>query len=176
MTLAGYMDARVALIAADGWDGGAYVQYRQAGRTCTKVSIGGSTTGTTQILLSAFETWAKGLSGHQATVALSGQLVEITACDPGTIATAGPRSREHALDIVDDRNSNMGAAYDYDQVSPQVALCVGDQSLTDTALLSAEGTANQNYSAPAKAVQSTIDTQTKHLIALCQGPNPPASP
>src|SRR5581483_8911404 len=176
MTLAGYMDARPALIAADGVRGGAFIQYRQNERTCTRVALAGSTDSAAEILHSALTVWAAALPLHQATIASHGRSVTISACDPGKGATAGSRARSHALDIADDRNSNLGAAFSYGVSSPQVALCVGDQALGDAVLLDAEQAANQSYRAPSKAVQSTIDAQTAELITRCQGAHPPASP
>ncbi len=176
LLLSGYMDARAALIAADGLSGGAYAQYRQDGRTCTRVALAGRTAATAGILASALTSWASSLPLRQAVVRAHSRSVTISACDPGKAATAGPRSLSHALDTVDERNSNLSQAYAYGVTAPQVALCVGDQALADTALLSAEQTANTSYRAPAGAVQSVIDTQTKHLITLCQGAHPPASP
>lgn len=176
MTLAGSVDARAALIAADGLDSGAYIQYRENGRICTRVALAGSTASTAGIMRSAFTSWAAALPLHQAVVVSHGGTVTISACDPGKAGTAGTRSRGHALDIADERNSNLGAAFSYGVTSPQVALCVGDQALGDQALLSAEQMANQSYQAPSKTVQSVIDTQIQHNIELCQSAHPPASP
>jgi hypothetical protein len=169
MTLSGYMDARTALTAADGWGGGSVVQYREGGRTCTRVDVIGQTAATTELLDHAFSSWAQALPLRQATVSTPRSLVEITACDPGDLVTAGSRSRNHALDIVDERNSNIGDAFYYGVTSAQVALCVGDQALGDPTLLNAEARANAGYSAPPSSLQSVLDTQTNHLISLCRG-------
>jgi hypothetical protein len=176
MTLAGYMDARTALLAADGWGGGSIVQFRQGGQTCTRFDVAGQSTSTAQVLHAAFTTWAQTLPLHQATVTWKGQTVVVTACDPGKAVTAGTRSRGHALDVVDERNINVGDAFSYGVKSPRVALCVGDQALGDAALLSAEASQNSSYSAPSSSVQSVLDAQTQHLISTCSGPRPPASP
>jgi hypothetical protein len=176
MTLAGYMDARTALLASDGWGGGSVVQYTQGGRTCTRFEVVGQSPSSTKLLDTALSSWAQALPLHQAVVAMAGQNVEVTACDPGKQATVGTRSRGHALDIADERSSNIGDALLYGVTSPQVALCVGDQALGDPTLLNAEGKANSGYSAPSKSLQSVLDLQTLHLIALCRGPNPPPSP
>ncbi len=175
MTLAGTMDARTALLAADGWGGGSYVQFNQSGTTCTRVDVVGRSAPTEQVLLDAFSSWAQALPLHQATVKLQGQTVQVTACDPGSSGTAGTRSRDHALDIVDERNSNIADAFIYGVSSPEVALCVGDQALGDQVLLNAEDKANSSYAAPSSSLQSVLDTQTLHLIATCRGPDPPAS-
>jgi hypothetical protein len=176
MTLAGYMDARTALAAADGWGGGSYVQYTQGAKSCTKVDIKGRTGATGLALVAAFNTWAQALPLHQATIGSAGGTLVVTACDPGRQGTAGTRSREHALDIAHIRNENLGDAFTYGVTSPRVAQCVGDQALADPALLAAQSTADQSAAAPSQSVEGTIDSQTKHLIALCRGSSPPASP
>jgi hypothetical protein len=175
MTLAGYMDARTALLAADGWGGGSVVQYTQGGRTCTRFDVVGQSTSSTMVLEDALSNWSQSLPLHQATVAMVGQKVDVTACDPGKLATVGTRSRGHALDVADERSSNIGDAMLYGVTSPKVALCVGDQALGDPTLLDAEAKANSGYSAPSSSLQSVLDLQTLHLIALCRGPNPPPS-
>ena len=43
-------------------------------------------------------------------------------------------------------------------------------------MLDAESKANAGFSAPSKALQSVLDLQTLHLIAVCRGSHPPASP
>jgi hypothetical protein len=175
MTLAGYMDARTALLAADGWGGGSVVQYTQTGRTCTRFDVVGQSDSATAVLHNALSSWSQSLPLHQATVTMLGQMVEVTACDPGKLTTVGTRSRSHALDIADERSSNIGDAVLYGATSPQVALCVGDQALGDQTLLDAEAKANSGVSAPSKSLQSVLDLQTLHLIAVCRGPHPPPS-
>jgi hypothetical protein len=47
-----------------------------------------------------------------------------------------------------------------------VALCVGNQSLTDPALLKAEDTQDNSFTAPA-AAQKIVDRQMRALIQSC---------
>jgi hypothetical protein len=103
-------------------------------------------------------------------------LTEVTACDPGPSATTGTRSRDHALSVLDQRNANIANVNFYQQVTPAVALCVGDQALNDPTLLNAQQQGNGSYNAPASSVQHTVDVQTRDLIATCSRPSPPASP
>ncbi len=167
MTLAGFMDARTALGAADGWGGGKEVEYSKGASTCTKINLTGRTVAESIALGDALSTWAASLPTHQASVSETGQLVTVLACDPGAAGTAGTRSREHALDVVDERNNAMAATYNYAHVSPDVAQCVGDASLSDTALAKANAVAGNGFGSPSAAVQRTIDRQMRLLIKSC---------
>ena len=168
MTLAGDMDATTALAAADGWGGGSMTQYRHDGVSCTRLDLVGRTTPQSDALAGAFTVWASALPQREAVVTRRGETTTVSACDPGKVATAGPRSRDHALDVVDERNANMGSAYLYADLSPAVALCVGDRSVGDAALLLAEAAQNNSYGAPPKSVLTTIDTQMRDLIRSCR--------
>ncbi len=170
MTLAGDMDATTALSAADGWGGGSMTQYRQDGASCTRLDLVGRTGLESDALARAFTAWAGALRqrGVVAEVTRRGETTTVSACDPGPAATAGPRSREHALDVVDERNSNMASAYLYADLPPAVALCVGDRSVGDAALLQAEAAQNNSYGAPPKSEQTTIDNQMRDLIGSCR--------
>jgi hypothetical protein len=167
MTLAGDMDARTALVAADGWGGGSVTQYRDGALSCTRLDVVGRTAADSTALDRAFGTWATTLPQHQATLIRRGAMTVVSACDPGRTATTGTRSREHALDVVDERNANMASAFLYANLAPSVALCVGNQSLTDPTLLQAEATEATSFSAPAPSVQRTVDTQMRDLIRSC---------
>jgi hypothetical protein len=167
MTLAGDMDARTALAAADGWGGGSVRQYRDGALSCTRFDVVGRTAADSAALDRAFGAWATALPQHQAVITRRGAITVVSACDPGRTATTGTRSRDHALDVIDERNANMASAYLYANLAPSVALCVGNQSLTDPTLLQAEGTEDNSFSAPASSVQRTVDTQMRDLIRSC---------
>ena len=170
MTLAGDMDATTALAAADGWGGGSMTQYRSDGASCTRLDLVGRTAPQSDALARAFAVWASALRQREAVTVVTrrGETTTVSACDPGTVATAGPRSREHALDVVDERNANMASAYLYADLPPAVALCVGDRSVGDGALLLAEAAQSNSYGAPPKSVQTTIDSQMRDLIGSCR--------
>jgi hypothetical protein len=174
MTLAGDMDARTALAAADGWGGGSVTQYGDGVRSCTRLDLVGRTAADSAALTRAFTTWARALPQHQAVITRRGAITVVSACDPGRTATTGARSRQHALDVVDERNANMASAYLYANPAPSVALCVGNQSLTDPALLGAEDTQDNSFRTPA-SVQRTIDTQMRDLIRSCGLGSPAAT-
>jgi hypothetical protein len=62
----------------------------------------------------------------------------------------------------------MASAYLYADLPPAVALCVGDRSVGDAALLEAEAAQNNSYGAPPKSEQTTIDNQMRDLIGSCR--------
>ncbi|HVA10416.1 MAG TPA: hypothetical protein VNG12_27190 [Acidimicrobiales bacterium] len=173
MVLSGYADARTALLAADGWGGGTYVQFRHGAHSCTNVDLVGRSAATGLLLQSAFESWARDLPLHQASVSMHGSVIEVTACDPGKLTTVGTQSRDHAVTILDERNSNIGYALLAGVTSPTVALCFGDQALGDKTLLQSENSMNSSYSSPSGSVQKTFDTETKRLVTACERPHPP---
>jgi hypothetical protein len=167
MTLAGDLDARTALAAADGWGGGSVTQYRDGARSCTRLNLVGRTAADGAALDRAFGAWATALPPHQAVITRRGAITVVSACDPGRTATTGTRFRDHALDVVDERNANMASAYLYADLAPSVALCVGNRSLTDPTLLRAEAAEDNSFSASASSVQRTVDTQMRDLIRSC---------
>jgi hypothetical protein len=136
--------------------------------SCTRLDLVGRTAPQSDALARAFTVWASALPQREAVVTRRGRTTTVSACDPGTAATAGRRSREHALDVVDERNANMASAYLYADLPPAVALCVGDRSVGDAALLQAEAAQNNSSGEPPKSVQATVDTQMRDLIRSCR--------
>jgi hypothetical protein len=145
LTLAARLPARTALAAADQWAGGSMRQYETAsGQTCLTAELtGGSVTGTTA-LAGAVSTWAAAMPAGQvttnagvdptATATATVPVVELTACDPGASARAGPGTLERALTVASQRNGVEVDAL-YAGASPLVAACVGRRALADRALL-----------------------------------------
>lgn len=93
--LAQRLEPAVALDAADGWGGDAYISWRDRGRTCARVAFRGNTNADTTTLADALRGWvAAGPTSAGASVDARADRVTLTACEPTekgapvTVATA----------------------------------------------------------------------------------------
>jgi hypothetical protein len=77
------IDPLEALSATDGWGGDAYVVYGREGTTCMDLAVRGDSTRDGEELLRAFEAWVAAGPGGAAQVRSAGDLILVTACDPG---------------------------------------------------------------------------------------------
>jgi hypothetical protein len=115
-------------------------QYRTAsGRSCLTAELTGRSSAGTAALAGAVSTWAAAMPPGQVTTnagagIAAAPVVELTACDPGTAARAGPGTLERALTLASQRNGVEVDAL-YAGASPAVAACVGRRALAARALL-----------------------------------------
>jgi hypothetical protein len=86
MMLAQRIDARQALDAVDGWDGDAYVAFERDGRACVRIAYQGETSGDTDQLAAAVNTWFDSMPAGAGEVRVEGTALEFEACDPGKAA------------------------------------------------------------------------------------------
>ena len=94
-------------------------------------------------------------------------LVELTACDPGHAARAGPGSLEHALTVADQQDSNVIGALTQG-TTPVVADCVGRLATGDQPLLAAEQRENAAYGPAAPALSARVQRLTTRLVRACR--------
>ena len=167
LTLASRLDAVAALGAADGWGGGSALQFKLAGRSCTRVDLTGRGPAATAELAAAVARWAAAMPPGQVTLAPPGPTLSFTACDPGAAARAGPRSLDHALTVADERNQNEVNAL-YAGAPVAIAGCVGDAALGDPGLLSAEAAQNAAIGPAPGGLRATVDHLSARLIARCE--------
>jgi hypothetical protein len=76
------IDPLVALTAADGWGGDAYVVYDRRGTTCVDLAVEGDSARDGEELFEAFEAWVSAGPADAARVRSDGGLAVVTACDP----------------------------------------------------------------------------------------------
>jgi hypothetical protein len=76
------IDPLVALSAADGWGGDAYVVYDRRGTTCMDVAVQGDSARDGEELLGAFEAWVSAGPPGAARVRSEGDVALVSACDP----------------------------------------------------------------------------------------------
>ena len=98
IVLAERIDPLVALQAADGWGGDAYVAYRQNGKTCMRLDIQGDTATDDTELHDAFDQWAKAMPSGAASTSSDGDALQVQTCDPGT--DGGLTLNNRANDVV----------------------------------------------------------------------------
>ena len=104
LMLAGRGDAGDALAVADGWGGDAMVTFSRGDATCVRAAFTGRNRGATAAISDAIATWAAGMPGGAASSTRTGDIVTMTACDPGAGATDPPNSSIGALILADLRN------------------------------------------------------------------------
>jgi hypothetical protein len=83
LLLSARIDPLVALSAADGWGGDAYVVYDSGGTPCMDLAVRGDSARDGEELLDAFEAWVAAAPPGAADVRVAGDLALVTACDPG---------------------------------------------------------------------------------------------
>ncbi len=81
--LAQRIDPVQALGVVDGWGGDAYIAYEQDGRTCVQLAYQGVNASATNAMESALTAWIAGGPTSGASVAVDGDRLRFTSCDPG---------------------------------------------------------------------------------------------
>lgn len=103
LMLAERIDPVVALAAVDGWDGDAYRAYRDDDRTCVALRFVAETGAAATAMEAAVSSWAAAMPAEaDAAVALTGEVVNLTTCDPGTDAdvVAGEGRSQETISLV----------------------------------------------------------------------------
>lgn len=97
--LAERIPPKVALTAADGWGGDAYVAYEQAGRTCVRIDYVGDSRRDVTELRGALRAWVAGSPRGTSKVTQQGKGLRLESCDPGKRARRGTGGSEDALQL-----------------------------------------------------------------------------
>ena len=167
LTLASRLDAVAALGAADGWGGGSALQFKSAGRSCTRVDLTGRAPPPPP-------SWPRRWPGGRRPCrpARSPWPRPAPPCrsrpvTPAPPPAAGPRSLDHALTVADERNQNEVNAL-YAGAPVAIAGCVGDAALGDPGLLSAEAAQNAAIGPAPGGLRATVDHLSARLIARCE--------
>jgi hypothetical protein len=90
------IDPLMALSAADGWGGDAYVVYDRGGTTCMDLAVEGDSARDGEELLGALQAWASAGPTGAAHVRSDGDLALVSTCQPG----AGTRPSRRGLDAL----------------------------------------------------------------------------
>jgi hypothetical protein len=146
LLLSARIDPLEALSAADGWGGDAYVVYDSGGTPCMDLAVRGDSARDGEELLDAFEAWVAAGPPGAADVRVAGDLVLVTACDPG------------------DRGDPSGAAVD--------ALTL--PTIRAQVMLAAGGTAGELAEAFDAADCFVRTVPLDQLVEANESPDPPA--
>jgi len=104
LMLAGRGDAGESLAVADGWGGDSMITFSRGDATCVRAAFTGRNADATTAIADAISAWAAELPGGAASSTRKGNIVTMTACDPGEGATDPPNSSIGALILADLRN------------------------------------------------------------------------
>ena len=111
LVLSSRLDAGVALDAALGWGGDAYVSYRDGDeQTCVELAVVGDTDEDSAELHDALTAWAAAGPTGAAEVTRSEGTSTLHACDPGGEAATAPRSALDALSLASVRGGVLASA------------------------------------------------------------------
>ena len=124
IVLAERIDPLVALQAADGWGGDAYIAYQQNGNTCVRLNWQGDTSTDQQEMQDALNQWVAAMPAGAASVTGDGGLLRLDACDlPNSGITLNNRANDaiqipaarsqFMLDAVKSGGKRIDAAFEY---------------------------------------------------------------
>jgi hypothetical protein len=127
LVLAERIDPLVALQAADGWGGDAYVAYEQDGKTCMRLNWQGDTSTDDREMHDALDQWVAAMPAGVASVQANGALLLVQSCDPGpdTAITLNNRSLD-AIQVPAARSEFMFEAVKQGGYDVDKAFAFGD--------------------------------------------------
>ncbi len=141
VVLAERIDPRLALAAATGWGGDAYVVFPRDDRTCIRLDVTGDDEAETDELADALAAWVEA-SPDNSTTSRDGDIVHLESCDPGPDAAGGTGGSALALELAVTRTYVAVDALD-EGASREEARCFGSAlvlGLTDEELIVDEPT------------------------------------
>ncbi len=140
--LSSRIDNATALSAADAWDGDAMVTFTRDGQTCLRATFAGRGTDGTKTIGAALQQWATQMPAGSASVDAATDRVTLTACDPGSAATAIPNPPIASLVYLSTRDGLFSELLKSGS-STQEATCSADTVVRDPAfapVIAAAGT------------------------------------
>jgi hypothetical protein len=166
--LSSRVDNATALSAADAWDGDAMVTFTRSGQTCLRATFAGRGTDGTKTISAALQQWATQMPASSATVDAGADRVTLTACDPGSAATAIPNKPLASLVYVASRDGLFSELLK-SGFSSQEATCSADRVVRDPVfapVIEAAGT--DPNSAPDPALVTAVQQRVREIVAGCR--------
>jgi hypothetical protein len=160
LMLAARLTPQSALAAADGWGGDAYVGYRDAGRTCARMTFAGRTPADTDRMSGALQQWVAAGSSATAQVSSADGRVSLVSCDPGTDVQAGSDDSDEAVELVALRTA-IAVGLVHDGVPDSSAGCLAGRLVETYPLTSLE---DPTFGADDADVQARV----RQLAAGCR--------
>ncbi len=81
LTLASFIDEKVALNATDGWGGDAFIGYRKNNRGCVRAHFVGDTPQDNHEMGAALEQWRRAFQSDAVSIAVTDKRVELDSCE-----------------------------------------------------------------------------------------------
>jgi hypothetical protein len=166
--LASRLDNSTALTATDAWDGDAMVTFTRKGQTCLRAAFAGKGTVGVQALRAAWTQWATQVPAGTATVDGTPTRVTVTACDPGSAATAIPNPPFGSLTYLVGRDS-LFAGLLQSGAPTKAATCVSDALVRDPVFAPLVTTAGTDPNAePDEATITALRAKVQVYVAQCR--------
>jgi hypothetical protein len=166
--LSSRIDNATALSAADAWDGDAMVTFTRKGQTCLRATFAGKGTDGTSTITSAWQQWAAQMPAGAATVDGSGDRVTLTACDPGSAATAIPNPPLASLVYVASRDGLFSELLK-SGFSTAAATCSADTVVRDPVFAPViEAAGNDPNAEPDPALVTAVQQRVREIVAGCR--------
>jgi hypothetical protein len=166
--LASRVDNATALSAADAWDGDAMVTFTRKGQTCLRATFAGRGADGTTTITSGLRQWAAQMPAGAATIDGTTNRVTLTACDPGSAATAIPNSPIASLVYLASRDGFFAELLK-NRFPVPTATCSSDALVRDPAFAPViQGAAADPNAAPDPSVISSVQQRVREIVARCQ--------
>ena len=129
-------DALVALEAADGWAGDAYVTFERDDRVCMRVSVASADDGAARELEQLLQEWGDASPAASVEVTRDGETVTFVSCDPGSENEAPELDFVGEIMAVPQARAEIGVEFMTQGAPPEIARCisgkiVGEYSIED---------------------------------------------
>ncbi|HEY3673537.1 MAG TPA: hypothetical protein VGN51_21555 [Acidimicrobiia bacterium] len=166
--LSSRVDNATALSAADAWDGDAMITFTRNDQTCLRATFAGRGTAGTPTITDALQQWATQMPGGSATVEGAGDRVTLTACDPGSAATAIPNQPLASLVYVASRDGLFSELLK-SGFTTQEATCSADTVVRDPVFAPViEAAGNDPSAEPDPALVTAVQQRVREIVAGCR--------
>jgi hypothetical protein len=166
--LASRLDNATALSAADAWDGDSTLTFTTKGQTCLRAAFAGKGTDGVRTLTDAWTRWAAQVPPGTATVDSTADRVTVTACDPGSAATAIPNPPFGSLVYLSGRDILFAGLLE-GGAPTKAATCVADTLVRDPVfapIVTAAGV--DPNAAPDPASVAALRARVQEIVAQCR--------
>jgi hypothetical protein len=166
--LSSRIDNATALDAADAWDGDAMVTFTRGDQTCLRAAFAGKGTDGTKTITDALNRWATQMPAGTVTLDGTPTRVTLTACDPGSAATAIPNKPFASLTYLATRDG-LFAELLKSGASTTQATCVADGLVKDPAFAPViEAAGNDPNATPPDSVLTAVRQRVQQLVVQCR--------
>jgi hypothetical protein len=127
-------DALVALEAADGWAGDAYVTFERDDRVCMRVSIASVDDNAARELEQLLQEWGEASPPASVEVTRDGETVTFVSCDPGSENKAPELDFVGEIMAVPQARAEIGVEFLMQGAPPDIARCISGKIVGEYAI------------------------------------------